>query len=335
MKCEPLDASLFVDKPIADIGPVRPHFDHSKMPYDEWRALRKGYIGASEVSAILGLNKYSGPFDLAAVKLEAVPPVDPSVAMRMGSFFEPAIRNFFAEELRNGRIEVPGGVDIDAKVSDYPYTLRHASMPFFCCNLDGVIVPNDGGEVWGIEIKDAGIYAKTDLRYWLEGDKPTGTALMYWVQIQAQLAVSGLSRSMIVIRCEKSLMVGPVYRNEEAIRRMEDGIANFWNRYLAADLMPPMDSHAGGVLDQMHPAESEEGTIERLDLADQVTKLRADLAEIQAKTKALKAEEETIKNTFKAMIGDYEKITLGEGIKPIKWKTVNRKDGRGYRKLTI
>jgi len=335
MKCEPLDPSFFVDKPVAGTGPIRPHFDHSKIPYDEWRALRKGYIGASEVSAILGLNKYSGPFDLAAVKLEAVPPIDPSVAMRMGSFFEPAIRDFFAEELRTGRIEVPGGVDIDAKVSDYPYTLRHDKIPFFCCNLDGVIAPSDGGEVWGVEIKDAGIYSKTDLRYWLEGEKPKGTALMYWVQIQAQLAVSGLSRSMVVIRCEKSLMVGPVYRNEEAIRRMEGGIVNFWNRYLAPGDMPPIDQHAGGVLDQMHPAESEEGTVERLDLAQEVTDLRAELVDIQAKTKVLKANEAVIKNTFKRMVGDNEKLTLGEGVKPLKWKTVNRKDGKNYRKLTI
>lgn len=335
MKCAPLNESLFEMMPVAGKGPQRLHFDHSVLGYDEWRALRRGYIGASEVSAILGLNKYSGPFDLAAVKLGEVDPVDPSLPMRMGTFFEPAIREFFASELADHRVEVAGGIDHEASVRAYPYTLRHERLPMFCCNLDGVIIPSDGGDPWAMEIKDAGVYAKSDLRHWLDGDKPEGTALMYWVQIQAQLAVSGLSRALVVIRCEKSLMVGAIYRNEAAITKMEAQVSAFWDRYLAADIMPPMDQHAGGVLSQMHPPESERGTVERLDLVERVKELRSDLVDVKKQIKKLEANKATIENEFKHMIGDHEVVTFGEGIKPIKWKTVSRKSGASYRKLTV
>lgn len=335
MTCKPIDPALFEDRPVGECGPVRPHFDHSLIPYEEWRGLRSGYVGASEVSTILGRNRWSGPFDLACVKLGRVDPLSPGLPMRMGTFFEPAIRDFFADELANARVEVPGGIDFGSKVSAYNYTIKHDRIPFFCCNLDGLIEPTDGGSVWALEIKDAGTYAATDLRHWLEGDKPEGVALMYWIQIQAQLAATGLDRAMFVARCDKALLCGPVYRSQKAIDAIEAQVVAFWERYLAADELPPVDRHSSGVLDRLHAPQNAQGTDERPELADTVSKLRSELATIKAEIKERTAKESQIKNQFKQMIGDLEIITLGDGMKPIKWKQYTKRDGTKYRRLII
>ncbi len=335
MKCTPVDFRLFKLMKVAGVGPERLHMDHSSIPYDEWRALRRHYIGASEISTILGHNRYSGPFDLACIKLGLVGPDKPGLAMRMGTFFEPAIRAFFADEMRNGHIHIPGGIDPRSDVSEYPFTLRHKSLSMFCCNLDGVIQPSDSGSVWALEIKDAGTYAATDLRRWMAGDKPGGVALMYWIQIQAQLAVSGLERALAVIRCDKALMCGPIYRNPTAIDSIERQVRAYWDRYLATDKTPPVDRHSSDVLNRMYPPDSAEGTIEREDLAGDVAMMRESMATLNREIKDRKAEQDRIRNRLRQIMGDAEIMTLGEGIRPVRWKVTTRKSGATYRTLRL
>lgn len=65
---------------------------------DEWHNARKGITG-SDIGAILGVSPFKSAYTLWAEKRGLVSDrISPNVAMRMGTLFEPAIRQLFAEQ---------------------------------------------------------------------------------------------------------------------------------------------------------------------------------------------------------------------------------------------
>lgn len=64
----------------------------------EWHEARKG-ISGSDIGAILGVSPFKSTYTLWAEKRGLISDhVEPSIAMRMGTLFEPAIRQLFAEQ---------------------------------------------------------------------------------------------------------------------------------------------------------------------------------------------------------------------------------------------
>lgn len=63
----------------------------------EWLATRATGVGASDVSAILGVNPWSGPFDVWAAKTGRAAPVEETHVMRLGHVLEPVIREFYED----------------------------------------------------------------------------------------------------------------------------------------------------------------------------------------------------------------------------------------------
>ena len=59
--------------------------------------LRRSGVGGSDVSAILGMNPWRGPFDVWLEKTGAVDQFGENPAMMRGRLFEPAIANWYSE----------------------------------------------------------------------------------------------------------------------------------------------------------------------------------------------------------------------------------------------
>jgi len=65
---------------------------------EEWHDARQGITG-SDIGAILGVSPFKSTYTLWAEKRGLISDrIEPSIAMRMGTLFEPAIRQLFAEQ---------------------------------------------------------------------------------------------------------------------------------------------------------------------------------------------------------------------------------------------
>ena len=65
---------------------------------EEWHNARKGITG-SDIGAILGVSPFKSTYTLWAEKRGLISDrIEPSIAMRMGTLFEPAIRQLFDEQ---------------------------------------------------------------------------------------------------------------------------------------------------------------------------------------------------------------------------------------------
>ena len=80
--------------------------DVSDMKREEWLGLRRNYIGASEVSAILGLNPYKSNFGVYVDKVHGST-FEGNVHTEFGNWMEPHIREEFPKRfLRDEGIEI-------------------------------------------------------------------------------------------------------------------------------------------------------------------------------------------------------------------------------------
>ena len=107
---------------------------------EEWLAKRRGFLGASDVAAVLGVSPWAGPLDVYLDKIHAVE-MQESRAMRRGHAMEPVIADWYAEE--TGReIQNLGATCFQI----------HPHIPFLGATLDRLIVGDERGNA-PLEIK--------------------------------------------------------------------------------------------------------------------------------------------------------------------------------------
>lgn len=73
--------------------------ENVKEQRQEWKSLRKTTIGSSEIVTVCGLNPYSSPLELWAQKTGKIAEVEENEWMRLGTYMEPFIGDFFAREM--------------------------------------------------------------------------------------------------------------------------------------------------------------------------------------------------------------------------------------------
>lgn len=64
---------------------------------EEWLKAREDGIGASEVSAVIGVNPWESPFSLWLRKTGQIPPLEENQAMRLGHLLEPVVVSLWEE----------------------------------------------------------------------------------------------------------------------------------------------------------------------------------------------------------------------------------------------
>lgn len=139
---------------------------------------RKGYITGSDVSAILGLNKYKTAFDVWREKLGLVEPEDISEkpAVKAGNMLEDAVRKWFEKDT-GLKVTMPDGL------------LVHPKHHFMAGNIDGYI-----------EAENAIFEAKTSGR--TDGWGENGDNTMppnYLCQVAHYCEVTGASKAYVAV----------------------------------------------------------------------------------------------------------------------------------------
>lgn len=144
-------------------------------PRDEWLALRRSGVGASDIAAILGLSPYSTPWQTWLDKTGQLPDRPPTDAMDWGNRLEPLVLAWFAEQNV-------------CKVSRTPGLCRSNDRPWQLATPDALAEDDDG---------PACVQAKTT-RYGdgFEGDSiPIGVVL----QTHQEMDVLGVDRAYVPV----------------------------------------------------------------------------------------------------------------------------------------
>lgn len=264
------------------------------MTREDWLRDRKNYVGASEVAAIIGLDSYRSPLDVWKKKVYNAEP-EASEELRQRAAFGTRAEDFVAEWLSE---KYALKVRKDNKIRIHP------DHPFFCANLDRVIV---GRQYPGVlEIKTT---SRESLKTWsIYADDINPVFMHHWCQVQAQLSVSGYTWGAIGVLPSDSFRgfgepeLIEIERDDDFIKLMVEQVVDFWSLVLSET--PPPAKTVSDVL-YLHPkagpppieaSEETYQTIKRLKmLKTQISQLEKEESALSDQIKILFGEADEMK----------------------------------------
>jgi putative phage-type endonuclease len=180
----------------------------------EWHEARKG-IGGSDVASVMDLNPWKSAYTLYCEKTGLIDStIEPSMPMKMGTAFEPVIRQLFQESNKEWLTIHETG------------TWASIEDPRSVANPDGIVEWADGS-LGVLEIKFSRMY-------W---DK---LPEHYNLQVQHYLWVLGLKRAIVVAVAGGDWKEFEVVRDDSLVQTMKSRLQAFYG-FLDTDTAPDYD----------------------------------------------------------------------------------------------
>lgn len=262
----------------------------NEMTAEEWLAQRKSYLGASETPAILGFDKYMTPLDVYLDKRGETEPSPAGVRAEAGLRAEEMIASWISD-LYSLKIQR------DNKIRCHP------KLPFWRCNLDRLIVGQPNGTA-ALELKTTSM--ETLKRWDPKAEELNPVFVHHWIQVQAQLAITGYKWAAIGVMPADSYQgfgqpeLIPIQPDQEFITMMAGRVEEFWEGHVLSGVPPaPMTE---GDLKALYPRslpktlEIDEGTLEKV----------RQIAEMRKRIKGLGDELDEMELALKLLLTDYE-----------------------------
>lgn len=271
---------------------------------DAWLKGRRHGIGASEASAVIGLNPWKSALQLYAEKLEiAEPDAAETEAMEWGLLLEPVIAERYAGVTRRELAPVE------------PFTIyRSRTHPFMTATFDRLIIGDPRG-LGVLQIKTAGQFKAEDWE-----DEPP---VYYQVQTQQEMAIAGAAwGSLAVLIGGQRFRYFDLVRNDRFLSVLVEREGAFWNRLLAQD-PPEVDGSesAREILRKLYPRETP-GLV--VNLPGEAVDWDTELQQVKTMGKEYEAKKQELENKIKAAIGEAESGILPNGTS-YTWKASDRK----------
>lgn len=282
----------------------------------EQKALRATGIGASEIGALVGLDRFKSPIDVYLEKVGLAEPVEENFHMERGTFLEDGARRWYAK--RTGRlVQMPT-----------PLTLRSPTHPHVLASPDGIVFnpDNRGAEtladlaapLCALEIKIPSRFTFAD---W--GEPGTDEVPKYHVpQMTIEAHVLGVTATDAAL-CVDDLMIYTLPFNEKLCEHLCEAAERFWRDHVEPRRPPPPDASVRYAehLEKVYPRAGELLLPNSTDASMAASRLRTAKAGIAAFEKQAQLAE----NVLKAMIANARGIETDEG--KITWSTVERAGG--------
>lgn len=259
---------------------------------EEWRALRKQYIGGSDAASVVCMNPFSSPFSLWAEKVGKTPEFEGNLATEVGTFLE----EFVAKKFERETGKTVRRCNLSLVNDEYPWAIA---------NVDRLIV----GEDAGLEIKTT---SELNMKRFKNGEYPGN----YYCQCVHYLAVTGKKRwYLAVLIGNREFKIFTIERDEEEIKALMEAEHDFWVRYIETRKAPPADGSGSTseAIKQIFNVESGE-TVE-LPGMDSIFQQRA---LIQKQIKQLKEQQDELDNQVKVAMGSASKAICG--MYSVSWK---------------
>jgi putative phage-type endonuclease len=276
---------------------------------------RLGFIGGSDVAAILGVSPWKTPHELWLQKTGRAPreEVTPEQQKRFdrGHRLEPVVLQMLIDRLQDE------GHEVELLRTNERYI--DAEYPFMACEIDFELML-DGEHVNG----DCKTVHPFSAKKW--GEEGTDEVpIDYAAQFMHGLGITGRKRCIIATLIGMDdLLIYFVERDEETIAAIRARVVEYWNECVLADVPPdPIDFDDCKAI----YAKSNGGTIEATsEIRDAVF----NLIDVKAKIKNLEATEEELSYHITAFMQPNAILTAG-GKTIATWK--NQNDTRVDQKL--
>ncbi|MEW6507212.1 MAG: lambda-exonuclease family protein [Bacteroidota bacterium] len=269
-----------------------------EMSREEWLKSRRIGIGGSDVSAILGFDRYRTPLDIYFEKTsEEIIEKSVNAKMKAGLMLEDVIADWFREETglvvrRDNKIRI------------------HKEIPFLLANIDRLITGSDGPGV--LEIKTTSGWIA---RNWEDGDVP----LDYYAQLQHYLSVTGYDYGYFAVLVDGwDFRIFKQDRDNDFIKSMNEQLIDFWIHVEKGDPPEPINSED---VKKLYPQHTEGVSIEA---KKETYEVYNNLLQVRKLIKELEAAELEYIEFFKKIMKDAESIEY-EGRKLISWKAAKPK----------
>jgi len=301
------------------------------VPREEWLERRREFVNASETAIVVGEAAWGSLANLYAEKKGLRPPKAETPVMKRGRRLEGAAFDILAEERPHWEISRAKAHVIDREK-------RQA------CTPDGFArAPNRDG----IGVVQAKVVARNIFRHkWLNDPDDSiefGAATPpkgYQIQTLHEMMLNECSWGVLAVlvngEFSTDLRLFDVERNPVIEDRINYRIADFFERYLDAGIMPPFEPQRDDELvKELYPRDL--GTAIDLTGDNLALALVEDLIQHQASEKRAKNEIKLIKTELQAKLGDHTYGLLPDG-RCLQWKlehrrayTVEASDGRVFR----
>jgi predicted phage-related endonuclease len=251
----------------------------ANIPREQWLESRKLYVNASETPIVVGESTWGSLADLYASKKGLRPPLEDNAVLKKGRWAEAAVFEAIADEYPEWKV-------LRAKVQVIDEEKRQA------CTPDGFAETLDRP---GIGVVQAKVVSRTVFRRkWLNDFDDPGVyaaatpPAAYRIQTLHEMMLNETSWGIlaVLINGEYSLdlRIFEIERNAEMEDRIDYRIADFFERYLDAGIMPPFEPQRDDLLvKQLYPRDL--GTAIDLSSDNRVMVAVEDLIEARATKK--------------------------------------------------
>lgn len=259
--------------------------------HDAWLKARESGIGASEVSAVVGLNPWETPYSLWLRKTHQVPPVEENDAMRRGHYLEDAVVQWWMHET--------GEQVIKASAADVIYA--HPDFPYMRVTPDRIVK----GRKKLLEVKSTAINMGDTIPDY------------YLCQVQYQMFVTGIHQAELIY-IQGGLTFGRfiVEYDPDFSQFLADEVTKFWNENVLG--MKEPDAINVADLAVKVPKSTPEKSIEA---DEQALAQIAEIREKKAQYDALGKEIDILTNALKMYMTDSEALLDESGNVLLTWKS--------------
>lgn len=281
------------------------------MTKEEWLEARRGGIGGSDASSVLGFNPYKSSI---SVYLEKIQHNNLSKDLERNSGISLINKNQFKEEV-SYKMELGNKLEefvareftlkTGKKVRNINGILKNDNYPFALANIDRAVV----GEKAFLECKVTNSFSK---KLWKKE-----VPMHYQIQMTHYMAITGATHCYVAALIgNEDLVIHKIYRDEELISKVMNLEKRFWDECVLGESLPNPDGSDdySNMLQGIYKGSKKEELIlfEKDDLMsryDEVCELSKDIYK----------EKKTIEQYIQSQMKDYEVAYLGD--RKITWKT--------------
>jgi putative phage-type endonuclease len=243
---------------------------------------RTGYLGGSDIAAVLGLSRWRTPLQLWGEKTGNIIPEDISgkLHVRLGNKLEQTVCDLFQEET---------GKKV-ARVND---TLIHPVHSFLRGNIDRRIV----GEKAVLEAKTTSAW---NAKQW-EGEE---IPQEYLIQTYFYMELMGADRGYVACLIgNQDFRVKVLERDDVLQKQMIEKAVDFWTRYIVPKVMPSfITSKDADTLYNLFPL-GEEG--EPIELGDEANALIESIQAAKEDAKAIETLKDKQENELRVLLKEH------------------------------
>lgn len=243
---------------------------------------RIGFLGGSDIAAILGLSRWKTPLQVWGEKTGNLIPEDISgkLHIRLGNKLEATVCDLFTEE--TGK-----------KVARVNEALVHPKYPFLRGMIDRRVV----GEKSVLEAKTTSSW---NAKQW-EGEE---IPQEYLIQTYFYMELMGAERGYVACLIgNQDFRVKILERDDALQKQMIEKAVDFWTRYIEPKVMPTMiTSKDADTLYGLYPMGD---TGEAVELGDDANALIESIQAQEQDSKALDAQIDKSKNELRAMLNEH------------------------------